>query len=249
MDIKIILIFTAFFSWKVNATNIVNYDVSKAWNNSVVYVPEKILSTDINSVDVKKPLPVVLFLHGCGGINDHERKWGRILKSEGFIVILPNSLSIPNREINCVSATNTRNIGKVPVHDLRPAEAEFAMSQLKMMKWADKNNIFLMGHSEGGMGAFLTKDIGFKGVIVSGFNCGIRKKIGSNYSTPFLALNWEIDPYFSKDNLPQKQCSDRPFWRDRLDKQELILKGKGHATGFEDSANNAVIKFINDRIN
>ncbi len=130
------------------------------------------------------------------------------------------------------------------MNDLRPAEAEFAIKKLQEKVWADKDNIFLMGHSEGGAGAFLTIESGFKGVIVSGFSCGVRKKVGSADSTPFLAINWEVDPYFSKDGVPQRQCSDRPFWKNRVDKVEVILKGKGHATASDSLANREVISFL-----
>jgi dienelactone hydrolase len=70
-------------------------------------------------------------LHGCAGIGEHEKKWAQNLKSEGFIVVLPNSFAIPNREINCIPSSNITNISKVPVHDLRPTEAEFAMKMVQ----------------------------------------------------------------------------------------------------------------------
>jgi poly(3-hydroxybutyrate) depolymerase len=230
-----------------NAFLVQGYDVSKAWEGAQVYVPSNILTKKVDDVKVDKPLPVVILLHGCGGIGDHEKKWAQNLKSEGFIVVLPDSFAIPTREINCVPSSNTPNVGKVPVNDLRPAEAEFAMKKVQEQVWADKNNIFLMGHSEGGAGAFLTIEAGFKGVIVSGFSCGVRRKVGSADTTPFIAINWEIDPYFSKDDSPQRKCSDRPFWKNRVDKVEVILKGKGHATASDSLANREVISFLKMR--
>lgn len=243
------LVFTSlfFFSNIANAFLVQGYDVSKAWESAQVYVPSNFLTKNVNDVKVDNPLPVIVLLHGCGGIGEHEKKWAQNLKSEGFIVVLPDSFAMPNREVNCIPSSNTTNIGKVPVHDLRPTEAEFAMKMLQEQIWADKRNIFLMGHSEGGMGAFLTKEVGFKGIIVSGFSCGIRKKIGSADTTPFIAINWEVDPYFSKDGVPQRQCSDRPFWKNRVDKVEVILKGKGHATASDNLANREVINFLKMR--
>jgi poly(3-hydroxybutyrate) depolymerase len=244
------LIFILFFSYSisVNAFVVQGYDVSKAWEGSQVYVPSNFLVKTVNNVKVDSPFPVVILLHGCGGIGEHEKKWAQNLKSEGFIVVLPDSFAIPNRVINCIPSSNTPNIGKVPINDLRPAEAEFAMKMMQDQVWADKRNIFLMGHSEGGAGAFLTKEVGFKGIVVSGFSCGVRKKVGSADTTSFIAINWEIDPYFSKDDTPQRQCSDRPFWKNRADKVEIILKGKGHATAFDNFANREVIKFLKARV-
>jgi len=245
---QLLFLLTGLMSGVVNAMSVEDYDVSKSWENAVAYVPYNFFPKKIDSVQVEKPLPVVILLHGCGGIGEHEKRWAQNLTYEGFIVVLPDSFSIPNRQSNCIPATNTRNIGQVPVHDLRPAEAEFAMRKISDQVWADKQNIFLMGHSEGGMGAFLTKEIGFKGVVISGFPCEKRRKVGSSDTTPFIAINWEIDPYFSKNEIPQMQCSNRPFWGNRNDRTEIILKGKGHATAYEDSANSAVIKFLKDRL-
>jgi len=108
-----------------NAFLVQGYDVSKAWEGAQVYVPSNFLTKKVDDVKVDKSLPVVILLHGCGGIGDHEKKWAQNLKSEGFIVVLPDSFAIPNREINCVPSSNTPNVGKVPVNDLRPAQATF----------------------------------------------------------------------------------------------------------------------------
>lgn len=245
-----IMIIIAFFAVGVSdASDMSRYDVSKAWDKAVVYVPNQFFTKTVETVEVEKPMPVVVFLHGCGGIHDHERRWAEEIKAAGYIVVLPNSFGIPGREVNCISETSTPNIGKVPVNDLRPAEAEYAASKVKEMKWADKDNIFLMGHSEGGMGAYLTKELGFKGIIVSGFPCSVRRRVGSEHGTPFLAINWERDPYFENTNYPYAQCSDRPFWKTRIDTNQLVLPGKGHATAYERSAREAVLKFIKDRVN
>ena len=248
MEYILVFTFMFFFSNIANAFIVQGYDVSKAWEGAQVYVPSNFLTKNVDDVKVDNPSPVVVLLHGCGGIDEHVKKWARNLKSEGFIVVLPDSFAIPNRVINCIPSSNTPNVGKVPVNDLRPAEAEFAMKKLQEKVWADKNNLFLMGHSEGGMGAFLTKQVGFKGIIISGFSCGIRHKVGSADTTPFIAINWEVDPYFSKDGVPQRQCSDRPFWKNRAVKVELILKGKGHATAFDNFANLEVIKFLKEQV-
>jgi poly(3-hydroxybutyrate) depolymerase len=245
---SLIVIILFAFSSSGNAFLVQGYDVSKAWEGAQIYVPSNFLVKRVNTVRVESPMPVVVLLHGCGGIGDHEKKWAQHLKSEGFIVVLPDSFAIPNRVINCIPSSNTPNIGKVPTNDLRPAEAEFAMGMIQEQVWADKRNVFLMGHSEGGAGAFLTKEVGFKGIVVSGFSCGVRRKVGSADTTPFIAINWEIDPYFSKDDTPQRQCSNRPFWKDRTDKVEIILKGKGHATAFDSLANQEVIKFLKVRV-
>lgn len=237
-----------FVSISVHGFEVQGYNVSKSWENAIVYVPSNFLNKTVDTVKVDKPMPVVILMHGCSGINDHERTWANYLKSNGFIVVLPDSFAIPNRVVNCASSAHITNLGKVPVNELRPAEAEYAMLKVKEQSWADKNNIFLMGHSEGGMAAYLTKELGFNGVIISGFPCTVRGGFRSDSTTPVLVIAWETDPFFIKSDRLYTQCSDRPFWKNRQNAFEIILPGKGHATAFESSAKHAVDKFLKDFI-
>lgn len=244
--LRMLVALIGFIATSANAFLVQGYDVSKAWDKAIVYVPGNFLTKTVDTVKTEKPLPTVILLHGCAGIQDHEKKWADFLKSKGFIAILPNSFGIPNREMNCNPSTHTRNMGKVPVNDLRPAEAEYAMLKAQEQTWVDRNNIFLMGHSEGGMGAYLTKELGFKGVIVSGYPCA-RRRIGSAVTTPFLALNWKEDPYFDTGDTIASLCSDKPFWKNRVDATELVFPGKGHDTAYENSALEAVSRFLKDK--
>jgi pimeloyl-ACP methyl ester carboxylesterase len=242
----LILVSTASHAFVVHGGNpYQEYDVRKSWEHAVVHVPGNFLTKSVDNITISNPMPVLVFLHGCGGINEQERNWANFLKSQKIIVVLLDSYAIPNREKNCVPASHTTNIGKVPVNELRPAEAEYAISKLKEMPWADPNNIFLMGHSEGGMGAFLTKELGLRGVIISGFPCTIRgRRFGSATDTPTLILNHETDPFFIRPNVEYMQCSDRPYWKFRTNTSEVILPGNGHGTAHSPIAQEAVIKFL-----
>jgi dienelactone hydrolase len=225
------------------AADLSEYEIPKTWEKAVVYVPNNFFSTSVDSVKVEKPLPTVILMHGCGGITDHERRWADFIKSEGFIVVMPNSYAMPNRKQNCDPKTHTKH-ELVPVNDLRPAEAVYAMTKLKEQTWVDSQNIFLMGHSEGGMAAYLTPELGFKGVIISGFPCTIRGGVRADRSTPLLAINWEKDPWFAKADRHTRQCSETPLWRKRTNASELVLNGIGHATAYEASARETVGKFF-----
>jgi poly(3-hydroxybutyrate) depolymerase len=239
----IILFFLAISSM-ANAFLVQGYDVSKAWESAQVHVPSNFFVKNVNNVKVDAPLPVVIFLHGCGGINDHEIRWATFLKSKNFIVVLPNSFAIPNRQTNCTSTLPNRMVWRVPVDHLRPAEAEYALSKIKELEWADKNNIFLMGFSEGGMAAHNAKEDGFAGIIMSGFPCALRNPIKSHFSTPTLVLNWEIDPDFIRNDGSYQQCSDKPYWQWRTNSTEILLEGKGHFNAHEPKAREAVLNFL-----
>jgi hypothetical protein len=244
------MIKNSLFAYLLFASNFANaflvqgFDISKSWENAQIYVPSNFLVKNINNVKVDSPLPVVIFFHGCGGINDHETRWASFLKSKNFIVVLPNSFAIPNRQTNCTSTLPNRMIWRVPVDQLRPAEAEYALSKLKELEWADKNNIFLMGFSEGGMAAHNAKESGFARIIMSGFPCALRNPIKSSVNTPTLVLNWKVDPDFIRNDGTYQQCSDKPYWQWRTKSAEILLDGKGHFNVHEPIAREAVLNFL-----
>ena len=246
MYLQILFFLWAFATASANATMVQGFDVSKAWESAVVYVPSNFLPKRVIDVKADAPLPVVILLHGCGGIDVHERRWAEHLKSQGFMVVLPDSLAIPGRSKNCDTTTHTTNLGKIPVNELRPAEAAYAMARVREQTWADQDNIFLMGHSEGGMGAYLTPELGFQGVIVSGFICSIPGGLRALPATPVLAINWEFDPWFVRPDRPYLQCADRGFWPRRSNAKQLVLPGQGHATAFEATARDAVGRFLKE---
>lgn len=218
------------------------YDISKSWDGALVYVPNNFLTKTVLTVKTETPMPVVVLMHGCGGIGEHEKKWADFLKSEGFVVVLPDSFAIPNRKRNCDPSNHTTNLGITPVNELRPAEVQYAVTKLLDLPWANKERLFLMGHSEGGMAAQLAPELGFRGIVLSGFPCVVRGGIRAKLDTPVLAINWEKDPYFVNSRF--KQCALTPAWQKRSNATELVLNGSGHATAFENSARDAVSKFF-----
>lgn len=212
------------------------YDVSKAWENAEVHVPGFFFTKDVTNVEVQKPMPVVIYMHGCSGIHNEDRQWASLLNKQGYIVVMPNSLAIPGRPVNCDRNSKTTNLRLVPVNRLRPKEARYTLSKVKEQVWADKDNIFLMGQSEGGMSATRVKSNGFKGIIISGFHCVLG--VNADPSTPILALNHESDPWF---HTPTR-CSEN--WGDRQNSKEVVLPGTGHSTVYSTTANRAVIDFL-----
>lgn len=225
-----------------SAQVLADYEISKSWDGAVVYVPSNFSPKTPATVKTDTPMPVVILMHGCAGIGAHEKKWAETLSRQGFIVAMPDSFAIPNRPRNCDPSSHTANLGLVPVNDLRPAEAEYAMAQLRQQPWADKDRVFLMGHSEGAMAAYLTPESGFRAIVLSGFPCAARGGVRAKFDTPVIALNWEKDPYFV--NSPFKKCVQTPAWNRRTNATELMLPGAGHATAFEPAAQAAVIRFL-----
>lgn len=235
--IKIFISFMLCLSSSLSALPLEDYDVSKSWENAEVHVPGNFFTKKISTVEISKSMPVVLLAHGCTGITDEERQWSRLLKDNGYVVVLPDSFAIPKRVVNCSTAERINNLRLVPVNRLRPLEVEYAMAQLQNMKWVDKNRIFLMGHSEGAMAASRTPDMGFRGIIMNGFVCSLGVKASS--AVPILAINWQSDPYFQGGGF---QCDSQ--WGVRTNGMQVLLKGDGHGTSSSVEARRAVISFL-----
>ena len=225
------------------------FDVSKAWDYAEVYLPGNLMMRRPDSVTSDKAFPAVVFLHGCGGITDHERRWAQHLKSEGFVAVFPDSLRIPGRQRNCTQDPSfDGQFSNTLIAQVRPAEFAYTMNKLRDSSWIDPKNIFLMGHSEGAMTAYLIRDDSVRGVIISGFPCrqggALRGPLRSPLGTATLVVNWELDTSFARADSPNLQCADMPFWSRRSNASQVLLPGQGHHTGFSSLARDAVTKFL-----
>lgn len=215
------------------------YDVTKTWEEAVVYVPGNFLTKSISTVEVPKPMPTVILMHGCAGISPEEHNWARFLKGLGFIVIMPDSFASPGRLKNCDTGTHQRNLGLVPVIAIRQWEAEYAVHFAKQQSWIDKKNLFLMGHSEGGMGVSMARGI-FAGVIISGYTCSLG--VFAALQVPVLAISWEKDPWFNG----KFHCKDN--WGERNNSTQIILPGSGHSTSLSSTAREEVEHFLRSKL-
>jgi len=212
-------------------------DVRRTWDRAVVYLPGRRFTTLPAKVDVTTPHTVVLYLHGCV-ITDHgDRPWARFIADQGFIVVMPDSYARKYRPSNCDGKTHSS--GFFPLaHILRLEEIVWARHMLSKMPWADENNLFLMGHSEGGYAVNRYGEGGFRGIIISGYNCG-RSWANWKVDTPAIAVNYESDPWFK--HAGSMRCADNISGRSIKD---VILSGHGHETYFRAEARDAVRDFI-----
>ena len=226
--------------------------ISHTWKSAKVYVPGLSESpVKFNEVpqDTKKH-PVVIFLHGCGGLNKPSLRWGKILSELGYIAVLPDSYAIPGRKIYCdIKNKKTPGGGKgVEVKTLRANEVRVTKNEVIKMSWADDKNIFLMGHSEGGSGVAFTRDRVFRAIVSSGFKCGkyhpIRGKlpIRVHPKTPILFIYYKNDPWFNYDN-----CKD--FVKTRNSARVVELEGSEHETSSNQIARDSVAEFISKHKN
>lgn len=208
----------------------------------------------MDAVKLDRAYPVVIFLHGCAGLypsafESDLFQWVEYISNLGFVVVMPNSLSRPNRIPNCVPGKPGES-GKFPnALQYRFQEIGYAMLRLGELSWVDKNNIFLMGHSEGGNATARQPGGGFKGLIISGWTCLHKRNpnvrgINAPKEIPVLAIAYTQDPFFhGKDT--EGRCADVVKDREII---QIDLPGIAHGIYSEPRARSAVAKFLSDKM-
>lgn len=232
---------------RVYADDAGSSNVVKSWDAAKVFVPGSSRETTPDKVKVDKPLPVVIYMHGCSGYSPESADWGAYLRSYGYIVVQPDSFA-RRTEMNC--DPKTKKNGAFPkVHGMRLEEIRFAFDEVKKSPWADGNNIFLMGFSEGGTAAARTKIDGFSGIIISGWRCNNSKFPGFDgifapIDTPILTLEWSRDSW--QTDVTSGSCSDK--FGSRTKATQVLFPGTGHAVYDQSKARDAVVKFIKENL-
>lgn len=225
-------------------------DVEQSWKKALVYTPGAFSSKSTESLTLDKKYPVVIYMHGCTGItNQNDVAWAKYIAEMNFVVIVPDSMARKGRLSNC-DPRQRGNVATFPqAHDYRQEEIKFALSQLKSAAWADERNIFLMGHSEGGLASARYADSGFRGIIISGWTCTILRiprlhGIYSPKNIPILAIAYLDDAWF-KGKPNEGRCIDQADGRGVI---QVDLVGSDHDTFSNSNAKSAVTTFLRDNL-
>ena len=239
--ICLILFFTSSLSYAEK-------DVELSWEKAPVYLPGKLFSTKVDQIDITKPTPVLIYLHGCAGIyGPHDLSWASYIADQGFIVILPDSMARPGRISNCDPKLKERTNVFPKAAKYRREEITYALSQLMASSWADKKNIFLMGHSEGGIATAQSPHVEFAGKIISGWTCTNKNNpsndgIYSPKNLPILAVA-SIDDEWRKGRPVEGRCADKAEGRSNF--RQIDLEGWAHGTYGNSDARKGVKDFLN----
>jgi dienelactone hydrolase len=126
------------------------------------------------------PKPVVIALHGCGGLyatsgdrkgqlNARHHAMGQMLQAQGYHAILPDSFGSRGIESICSEAQRLKNGIQVGT-DERRADVLAALSWVRAQSWADasRNNIALLGWSHGSQTLLASTDAGNSAVKAAG---------------------------------------------------------------------------------
>lgn len=221
-------------------------EVARTWEGALVYLPPALLHVTPADVPAREPLPTVVYLHGCGGIGWHDAEWARTLAAAGYAVVMPNSFRRQYRPRNCDPVTATA--GSFPeAHAMRQEEIDYALTRLRTVPWVDPRNLFLMGHSEGGLAVAQWRGRGFRGHIISAWTCTSPYDpsfdgVWAPPTTPLLAIIFERDPWYRGSTAGS--CASK--FGGRKDARQVTLPGSGHDTAYSREAREAVLRFLRD---
>lgn len=228
-------------------------DVAKSWEKGIAYHPGSPASPQaLDQLPADKAYPVVVFMHGCDGLVDgrsDSHAWGKMLASQGMLVIMPDSLARIDRQASCDPGSG--RFGLFPaVHAMRLDELRYATEQVRTQPWFDGKNLILMGFSEGAVAAVRTRLPGFGGVIATGWSCTHTKFPGMDGvflapDIPLLTISHEDDVVVSSEQN-KGSCANKIAGRAKA--MHLAVPGKGHGTYHHAPAREAVARFLKDVI-
>jgi dienelactone hydrolase len=130
--------------------------------------------------DMNSAKPVVIALHGCGGLyatigqrkgqlNARHHAMGEMLAAQGYHAIFPDSFSSRGIEGVCSEAQRLKNGVRVGM-DERRADTLATLAWVRAQAWADapRNNIALLGWSNGAQTLLAATDANLSAVKASG---------------------------------------------------------------------------------
>ncbi len=215
-------------------------DLELTWNKAEIAMPDMVgggMSTigdqalQLRLADMGRKLPVVVYMHGCTGISDADRKLMRRIAKAGYAVIAPNSMARKFRPLQCAS-WNKEGGFNLFVFDFRQEEINFALQQMVGNAWADWDNLFIVGVSEGGLAAAQFRGGLFKARVITQWTCHGStwvRGIDGPEDTPILAVVRKDDPWYTSGSGKQAGDCSSYFGDKRPGSESLVLeKGESH---------------------
>ena len=234
-------------------------DIERTWSDALVVLPSETeesgpllarLSSGpaqrrLGSIPDGTRLPVAIYMHGCTGIGNLD--FLEEVAGAGIAVVAPDSFARAYRPLQCDPKTNTggRNLF---VYDFRLAELTYALERLNEAAWADLDNLFLIGNSEGGVAAALFRGDVFNARVITQWTCQgapIVRGVSAPPRTPVLAIVRKDDPFYAPQNTTAQSGDCGEFLDGRPDSQSIVLApAASHDVYDEAEAVDAILAFL-----
>ena len=216
---------------------------AKAWSGGKIYVPATLSTTGAAcesaltgkcAGEIKDGKhPVIVFLHGCGGLQPP-----RAFLGQGTIVVAPNSFA--DGAACKADAQHMLRLIKTR-HD----DVSYAAGQVKNAAWADTGRLVLAGFSNGAQTTATYPGGEFKARVIVAWTCTnprVPEQNGVRGSGPVLALLGTADEFFKKVGI-SGNCAAAVKTRGE-GSQSILISGGGHDILDHPTTRDAVAKFI-----
>ena len=230
--------------------------VAATWQARQVYIPKNLTEngrpcSGITRSDTAKCLgriakgkrtPVVLFMHGCGGLSNMDQRVIDVLSLFGLPIVAPDSFARSNRRRNCRAGANKKGILR-----LRWAEVDYAIKKLSKQPWVDAKRIVLAGFSEGGVTTSLSRNKTPAARIILGWTCKSPQRwwrgLRASKTTPILAVVGTNDEYH-RAKYHQGHCGE--FFGGRQNSKSVVIKDGGHDVSLYPETEAAIRWFLGE---
>lgn len=192
--------------------NAVSKELERTWVGGFVYYPSGGVVTAGRIGDhmdglsaLPAGMPVVVYMHGCAGINQTSAATAKYYADSGFAVVLPNSFARRNKPTSCDPSVPRGGMHR-EVLGWRHAEMAHAINQVRRLPGGANRPLVLHGFSEGAITVAT-----FEGAhrhsarIIEGWTCHSLwpeyQGLKAASSDDTLALVGEKDPWFQKSYL------------------------------------------------
>ncbi|NOQ32229.1 MAG: prolyl oligopeptidase family serine peptidase [Helicobacteraceae bacterium] len=182
------------------------------------------------------PFPAVVLMHGCSGLVNSTKQalnaHSDNLVSNGFVTLILNSFTKRGKSDSVCGDTEALE----EAHNYRQYDAFHALKYLQTQPYVDKNNIFLMGQSNGGGVALSIAKFGadkdlfpdkpkFQGIVAFYPPCGYISNIfQSEIISPLLILTGEKD-----DWTPPAECLSAKKYVTGSNYEVIVYKNAYHS--------------------
>ena len=166
-----------------------------------------------------KPVPFVVFLHGCGGLKlEQVRHWGDFFVDKGVGVLMVDSFGTRNVEEACGEGAAW--------HRRRADDAASALAWLRTQSFVKGDRLALMGQSQGATAALVTgnrnspSSAGIVGVIAMYPACGFAAAAKLQFARPVVIQVGDEDTW-----TPAAACEQLKSLQAEGSNVEVIVYG------------------------
>lgn len=231
--------------------------LERVWENTLVVTPKdpnlyifRVRNLDMvaRTLGAGRKYPAVVFLHGCSGLFTSSPQVTRMVRdmaAAGFVVFAPNSLDRPH-DPYCDPKTLKSYIDDKKVQN-RINEAKSTFDRVSKLDFIDAENIFLAGHSMGGMTVHNYSGSEFRAYAVLGYHCGphtYRNLEGIKTPTdrPLLTVRGDADEWYI--NGPNRTVHCGQYMRNHPLGKSVVLPGAPHDISSHPDGMKIVTEFL-----